>query len=185
VVEGGGRCVQRSADRRPGAPRPSATARDLSLGALTLWLGAFAISAALPSWSASKAASELVNASSGSPATLRSAQSSAKLAAELDPLSDAGLRAEATIAVRRGQLPRARDYLTQAVGREPTDVQAWQQLAEVHVLIGDARGVGVAAQRLLALDPHRPSVQLLRRAPVQLAPPGGSATAVQTPEPAK
>jgi hypothetical protein len=167
------------------ASRPTATARALSLGALTLWLCAFALSAALPSWSASRAASALVRASSGSPATLRSAQSSAKLASELDPLSDAGLRAEATIAVHRGQLSRAREYLTQAVGREPTDVQAWQQLAEVYVLIGDARGAGVAAQRLVALDPHGPSVQALRRARVQLAPPSGSATAVQTPEPAK
>jgi hypothetical protein len=169
----------------PVAPLASATARALALGALTLWLCAFALSAALPSWATSKAASALVNASSGSPATLRSAQSSAKLASELDPLSDAGLRVEATIAVHRGNLLRARTYLTQAVGREPTDAQAWQQLAEVYVLIGDARGAGVAAQRLLALDPHGPAVQVLRRARMQLAPPSGSATAVQTPAPAK
>ena len=84
-----------------------------------------------------------------------------------------------------GRLPRARDYLTQAVGREPTDVQAWQQLAEVYVLMGNARGASVAAQRLLALDPHGPAVAVLRRARVQRAPPAGSATAVQTPEPAK
>jgi predicted Zn-dependent protease len=143
------------------------------------------VSAALPSWAASKASSALVKASIGSPAALRSAQSSAKLASELDPLSDAGLRAEATIAVHRGQLPRAREYLTQAVGREPTDAAAWQQLAEVYLLMGDARGASVAAQRLLALDPHGPSVQLLRRARIQLASPSGSATAVETPEPAK
>jgi len=98
------------------APRPSATARALSLGALTLWLCAFALSAALPSWSASTAASALVKASSGSPSTLRSAESSAKLASDLDPVSDAGLRVEATIAVHLGRLPRARGYLTQAVG---------------------------------------------------------------------
>ncbi len=167
------------------APRASATARALSLGALTLWLCAFALSAALPSWSASTAASALVKASSGSPATLRSAQSSAKLASDLDPLSDAGLRVEATIAVHLGRLRRARDYLTQAVGREPTDTQAWQQLAEVYVLMGNARGARVAAQRLVALDPHGPAVAVLRRARLLLAPPGGSATAVQTPEPAK
>jgi hypothetical protein len=167
------------------ASRPSATARALSLGALTLWLCAFALSAALPSWSASTAASALVKASSGSPSTLHSAESSAKLASDLDPLSDAGLRVEATIAVHLGRLPRARGYLTQAVGREPTDIQAWQQLAEVDVLMGNARGASVAAQRLLDLDPHGPSAALLRRARVQLARPSRSATAVQTPEGAK
>ena len=83
--------------------------------------------------------------------------------------------------MHRGQLTRARGYLTQAIGREPTDVQAWEQLAEVYVLMGDARGAGVAAERLLALDPRGPSVQLLQRAHVQLAPPSGSVTAIQTP----
>jgi predicted Zn-dependent protease len=157
----------------------------LALGSLTLWLCAFALSAALPSWAASKASAALVKAASTSPAALRSAQSSARLASELDPLSDAGLRVEATIAVHRGRLARAHAYLIQAVGRDPTDVQAWNQLAQVYVLMGDTRGAGIAAARLVALDPRGPSVQLLQRAHVQLAPPSGSATAIQTPSPSR
>ena len=91
------------------APRPSATARVLALGSLALWLSAFALSAALPkSWSASKAAGALVAASSASPTALNNAQASARLASDLDPLSDAGLRVEATIALHRGRLAPAR-----------------------------------------------------------------------------
>jgi hypothetical protein len=161
-------------------PQPSATARALALGTLALWLCAFAVSAALPSWAASKASSALVKAASTSPTVLASAQATARLASDLDPLSGAGLRVEATIAVHRGQLGRARGYLVQAIGREPTDLQAWEQLAQVYVLMGDARGAGLAARRLIALDPRGPEVQALRTY-LQSAPPGRRSTAVQTP----
>jgi hypothetical protein len=166
-------------------PRPSATARALTLGALTLWLCAFALSAVLPSWAASKASSALVAASSSSPATLRSAQASAKLASDLDPLSDAGLRVEATIALHRGQPALARAYLVQALRRNPTDVQGWNQLAQAYVVMGDVPGASTAAQRLIALDPHGQEVQVLERAHLASAPPAGSATASQTPLPPK
>ena len=167
------------------APRPSATARTLSLGALTLWLCAFALSAALPSLAAGRAAAALVKASSTSPAALRSARSSAALASDLDPLSDAGLRVEATIALRRARLELARAYLMQAVARDPTDVEAWAQLGQVYALIGDTRGADRAARRLLALDPRGPWVQVLARLQLLSAPPAASVTAIQTPEPPK
>jgi hypothetical protein len=159
--------------------------RVLGLVSVTLWLCAFALSAALPSIAASKASSALVRASSNSPSALRSAQASAALASDLDPLSDAGLRVEATIAIHRSQLARAREYLTQAVRREPTDVQAWSQLGEVDALMGDFRGTNRAAQRLIALDPRGQDVQLLERVRLLSAPPADSATATQTPPAAK
>ena len=49
------------------------------------------------------------------------------------------LRVEATIALHRGRLARSRAYLMQAVGRDPTDVQAWAQLGQVDALMGDVR----------------------------------------------
>jgi predicted Zn-dependent protease len=165
--------------------RSSAAARTFALGALTLWLCAFALSAALPSLAASRAAAALVKASSTSPAALRSAQSSAALASDLDPLSDAGLRVEATVAFHRGRLARSRAYLMQAVGRDPTDVQAWAQLGQVDALMGNARGVESVARRLVALDPRGPWVQVLQRAHVLRATTADSVTAIQTPLPAR
>ena len=116
---------------------------------------------------------------------LRSAQASARLASDLDPLSDAGLRVEATIAVHRGNLVVARAYLSEAVRRQPTDVQAWNQLAVLYALMRDARGAGMAAQRLIALDPRGPEVLVLKRALLSSAPPARSPTAVETPATAK
>jgi tetratricopeptide (TPR) repeat protein len=166
-------------------PRLGPGARGFALASVTLWLCAFALSAALPSLAASKASSALVRASSSSPSALQSAQASAALASRLDPLSDAGLRVEATIAIHRGRLLRARDYLTQAVGREPTDVQAWSQLGEVDALVGDLRGANRAAQRLIALDPRGQDARVLERARLLSAPPADSVTATQTPTTAK
>jgi O-Antigen ligase/Tetratricopeptide repeat len=162
--------------------RSSATARTLSLGALTLWLCAFALSAALPSLAAGRASAALVKASSTNPASLRSAQSSAALASDLDPLSDAGLRVEATIALHRRRLALARAYLLQAVARDPTDLEAWAQLGQVYALIGDTGDAERAARRLLALDPRGPWVRVVARAQLLNAPPAGSVTAIQTPQ---
>jgi hypothetical protein len=177
--------ARRRASAGTPAPRPSATARALALGSLALWLCAFALSAALPGWAASRASGALVAASSASPIALQNAQASARLASDLDPLSDAGLRVEATIALHRGQLSSARAYLSQALGRDPTDLSAWAQLGQVDALMGDVQGASVAAGRLLALDPRGPWVQVVQRAHVATAPPSGSATAVQTPPAAK
>jgi Flp pilus assembly protein TadD len=171
--------------QRGAQPRPSGTARALALGSLTLWLCAFALSAALPSFASSKASAALVKASGTSPTALRDAQSSAALASDLDPLSDAGLRVEGTVALHRGRLRLARAYLLQAVSREPSDVQAWQQLGQVQALIGDARGARFAARRLISLDPRGREARALEGANLLVAPPADSVTAIETPEPAK
>ena len=125
-----------------------------SLAALAAWLCAFALSAALPSISASDASSALINASSASSGALAGAQSDASLASSLDPLSDAGSRAEATIALHEGRLARAHMYLRDAVVRDPTDELAWDQLAALYARVGDTSDAAVAARRVVALDPR-------------------------------
>jgi tetratricopeptide (TPR) repeat protein len=80
--------------------------------------------------------------------------STADLATKLDPLSDEGLKAAATIATHRGLLAAARSYLFDAIRREPNDAGAWEQLAGVDIQLGDRRGLLGAANRALALDPH-------------------------------
>ncbi len=175
--------------RRRDVPKidgPGLGARAMWLGALVLWLCVFALSAALPSLAASRASAALVEAASTSPGALRSAQSSAALASSLDPLSDAGLRAEATVALHRSELARARDYLRRAVGRDPSDGLAWSELAEVDYLLRDTPGATLAEQRLVALDPRGQATQsVLRFALLAAAPPWDSATAGRTPLPTK
>ncbi len=77
-------------------------------------------------------------------------------------MSDAGLRAEAAIALHRGRLARARYYLQEALGRDPSDELAWNELAEVDLFLGEKAGVRQAARRVIALDPRGPSAQQLR-----------------------
>jgi hypothetical protein len=165
--------------------RPSLGSRARWLGALTLWLCVFALSAVLPSLAASKANSALIQAASGSPSALRSAQASAVLASSLDPLSDAGLRAEASVAIHQGRPARARAYLQQAVGRDPTDGLAWNALALTYALLRDTQGATFALQRMIALDPRAQSVQALVRAELLSAPASESVTATRTPLPGK
>jgi hypothetical protein len=133
--------------------RPAPVTRLLWLGALTLWLCSFALSAALPSIAASKANSALVRAASTSPAALKHAQATAALASSLDPLSDAGLLAEATIALHQNDLTRARSYSSEAVQRDPTDGQAWSQLWFDDLAAHDFSGANQAISKVLALDP--------------------------------
>ena len=71
-------------------------------------LAAFAASVIVPRVAAADAARALVEASTGTPAALERALADARRATHLDPLSDAGLRAAATIAVHRGDLTAAR-----------------------------------------------------------------------------
>jgi Flp pilus assembly protein TadD len=151
------------------------------LAASTLWLGAFALSIELPNLAASKASAAVVNASATSPAALARAQSDAQTASAIDPLSDAGLRAEATLALHQGQLGNAQADLQQAVQRQPSDVQAWEQLAYVDVLLRDnTRGLE-AAQHAIALDPQGPNRINYVRAGLLNAPPEFSPTARPTP----
>jgi predicted Zn-dependent protease len=130
---------------------------------VTVWLGLFAVSAALPSLAATKANAALVQASSSAPGTLRAASASATRASSLDPLSDGGLRAQALIAIHQQHLSRARYYLERAVEREPSDELAWDELAEVDQFLGDRAGERTAARRVIALDPRGPNAQAIRR----------------------
>jgi hypothetical protein len=134
-------------------PRSGAGVRALALAALTLVLCVFVASGALPSIAASEARSALVTAAGSSPSALASAEASAELASRLDPLSDAGLLAQATIAEHRRRFDQVRVYLTRATTRNPSDLAAWRYLAGFSQQIGDTAGLRAAASRLIRLDP--------------------------------
>ena len=125
-----------------------------TLAALTLCLCVFAVSAALPSLAASQASSAILAAAGDSSGGVQSAQQQASTAGDLDPLSDSGPRAEATIAQRRLQLKQARAFLLEAVSREPSDSGAWESLAYTDLELGDTAAGTKAAARSLALDPR-------------------------------
>jgi hypothetical protein len=134
-------------------PAPGPAARLLGLAAACALLCSVALSGVVPSVAATKARAALVAASSSSPAALASAQANAAAAARLDPLSDAGLLAEVTIALHRGQLQQPRTYLLEAIRRDPEDVQAWRDLASFEFSIGDLRAAVSAIERVMQLDP--------------------------------
>jgi len=163
-------------------PGPAAGTRTLALGGVTLALCLFALSVALPSLATSKANAAVVTADSSSPGALTRAQASASLAASLDPLSDAGLRVEATVALRRDQPRLARADLLNAVGRDPSDVQAWQSLAGVDLLLADLADARRTLQRVVALDPRSgASVAVSALIGLEQVPPKASPSAVATP----
>jgi hypothetical protein len=171
----------RTAARGDARPRRPAV-RGLGVAAGTLCLVAFAISAVVPRLSARKAAQALVAASSSPAADLRPALAGALAASRLDPLSDAGLRTASTIAVHLGRRAEARRLLLEALRREPTDGQAWQQLAYEDFAVGANAEAVAAAQRAQALDPRGTSARALALgALLTVSPPAGSATAVRTP----
>jgi hypothetical protein len=162
--------------------------RILALGATTLGLCAVALSSVIPSIAATKASAALVAAASGSAPALQHAQDQAALASRLDPLSDAGLRAEASIALQRGQSLLARAYLIEAVSRNPSDENAWNSLAFIDSRLHRYRDALAAAQRAWELDPHGAlgvalGVGLTQQANVMLAPPTDDPTATPTPAP--
>jgi hypothetical protein len=128
--------------------------RILALAVLTLGLCAFALSVVLPDLASDKAAGAEVAAATASRAGLLHAQSSTALASRLDPLSDAGLVAESTIALHRGEPRQARRYLLAAVRRQPTDAHAWVTLAYVDARLRDPQDAVAAARRAVALDPR-------------------------------
>jgi O-Antigen ligase len=133
------------------APGPGL--RMLTIAAATLCLCAFALSAAAPTLASSEVNSALVAAASPSSTSLNQAQASASLASKLDPLSDAGLKLEATIALRRGQTIQARNYLLEAINRQPTDPDAWRNLAFVELSLRQVHAAIEAARHMRALDP--------------------------------
>jgi tetratricopeptide (TPR) repeat protein len=156
--------------------------RLLGVAAGALCLAAFALSVVVPRLAARRAAQALVAASSPRAAGLRPALADALSASRLDPLSDAGLKAASTIAVHLGRRVEARRLLLEALQRQPTDGQAWQQLAYEDFAVGAREEGAAAAQRAQALDPRGTSARALAQgALLTVAPPAGSATAVRTP----
>ena len=161
--------------------RPRLGLRALALAGLTLWLGLFAVSADLPELAASSARRALVEASSNSPHVLAAAQSQAARAARLDPLSDAGPMAEATIALHRGALVRARSYIEAALRRDPSDEFAWAQLSSLDQVLGDRPGVVMASQRIIDLDPRGKLAKYVLEVQLLAASPNDSPSAIRTP----
>lgn len=172
----------------PTAPLPGELggARVVALVAVSaLMVGVFA-SAALPALAASKAGDAVVAAGDArDPAQVRAAGAEAELAARLDPASSDPLVAEAQIAQHQRRYALADQALRTAVARNPSDIDAWEQLGALELNLGDAPGAVRAARRALAIDPRAKLAQALaRQALAAQSPPGRSATAVGTPLPA-
>jgi tetratricopeptide (TPR) repeat protein len=178
VGSGMGRGAVRGSQRGAGI-------RGLALGVCTLVLCAYAISALLPSLAANKASAALTQAGAASSRTqLENALDTAELASRLDPLSDDGLAAAASVSLYLGSPSQARDYLLQAVGRDPSDERAWEQLANLELQLRDVRAAQQAVEHVLALDPRGPEGRQLTLELQELrTPPGDSATATSTPLP--
>ena len=148
----------------------------------------YTLSVVLPSLAATKASAAFTQAgATSSPTQLRQAEVTAELAARLDPLSDEGLRAAASIALYLGHRGQAQRYLLQAVGRDPSDVLAWEDLANLELRLGDARATRQALVRVLELDPRGMGGPIGRQLMLGLqkliTPPNDSATATSTPLP--
>lgn len=166
---------------------PGTGVRALSLGALTFVLCSFTLSVVLPNLAASKASSAVVAAGSSS-ARLAHAQSEAELASRLDPLSDAGPRAEAVIAIHRGALVQARADLLEAIGRNPSDIQAWSALSSTEQSLNELGPALRSAHQVLVLDPQlggKVAATLFDVENLLAVPPRSSATAVRTPLPSR
>jgi O-antigen ligase len=166
-------------------PERPAVTRGIALAIYTFAICVYAISALLPSIAATNASAALTQAGgSSSRAALRSAEGTALFASRLDPLSDEGLKAAASISVYLRQPVQARAYLLQAVRRNPTDELAWEQLAALELGLRDARATRQAAVRVLQLDPRGPiGRQLTLDLEELITPPSDSATATSTPLP--
>jgi hypothetical protein len=156
--------------------------RLLALVACTLMLCAVAISGVTPSLAAGRARDAVLTAAQATPAALASAQASAELASRLDPLSDAGLLAEADVASARHEFATARSVVIAAISREPDDLQAWIQLLGYEEALRDVPAVQAVGARILALDPEgAQSRGLAVQSQLFAIGTSGSATAIKTP----
>ena len=182
AVPRGGSAAVGHAVRVRGEDRRRWRGRALGMATAVLCMASFVASVVIPRLAASRASAALVAASAAPAGGLSPALATALGASRLDPLSDAGLKAAATIAVHRGEPAQARRYLLAAVRRDPTDGLAWQQLAIVDLRAGADREGLAAAQRATALDPEGVGpITLARAAALEVAPPGASASATRTP----
>jgi len=161
-----------------GTPHRKAAVRAGALAVTTLCLAAFAASVIVPRIAAADADRALLLAASGTPRSLDAALAQARRSSQLDPLSDAGLRAAATIQIHRDDFSRARADLTSALARQPSDGAAWQELSYADLALHrDAERI-LAVHRALAADPEGPSaLGTAASAALSLAAPAGSATA--------
>jgi tetratricopeptide (TPR) repeat protein len=168
--------------RRAQVPR----ARVLVLLTVTLVACTVALSARLPAWSEAKSTAALDNLPDNpTDGQLQSAEKQAELASRLNPLDVDSLLAGAIVAERRRHLEDARDYLIEAVRRQPNSNEVWLELARLEAKLGDGAGIRLATERALQVDPESPTAQLLASAAVaQQAPSNDSATAGGTPLPA-
>jgi hypothetical protein len=168
---------------RPGAgtrgrERPNfqrSVLRGSALAGITVCLSLVTLSVELPELAADKASAALVAASGASASAVRGAQAEAAVASQLDPLSDAGPLAQAATALRASQTTRARVYLGEAVARNPSDPQAWEQLALVDFNLRDRQWIA-AVQRAAQLDPMGRYAQGIVARQLQQAPPASSPT---------
>jgi hypothetical protein len=132
---------------RPAAPRA------VALAAAVLVLALAIVSAALPPWADSMADSALLVRTNADDSERERATAKAELAAKLDPTSVRPLFAAASLAEGRGRLVDARDYMLQAVDRQPYSAAAWSRLLRIAILTADRPGAKAAVGRLLQLDP--------------------------------
>lgn len=138
-------------------------ARSLTLAASTAVLCVFVFSGLAPSVASSKASAAVVTASGSSRTAISRARDDAAVATRLDPYSDAGPLADATIAARRGNLPQEEAYMLQALRREPNDLQVWQRLAVIEFLLRNELGLYQSLQHMLKLDPQDATTKALLR----------------------
>jgi O-antigen ligase/polysaccharide polymerase Wzy-like membrane protein len=170
-----------------GEPEPSGLGlRMVGLAAATLLLVSCMVSSALPAWSNSKSENAGIGVTSEpTPEQLERAAAQAELAARLDPLAVRPLFVASSIAQGRGRLLDSRQYLLQAVDRQPNNPETWLRLAALALQLADREGLRKAAHRALELDPYNiVAATLARRAEAYIAPPQLSATATGTPLPA-
>jgi hypothetical protein len=147
---------------------------------------AIAASALLPWLAVSKTndAQDDAGVDSPTPEVLRAAAAEADVAARLDPLSPDPLFASYAIALQRGRVVEARQFLLDAAKRAPNDVRVSTRLAQIALVVADRDGFRQASLRALSLNPRDPRLRrAASRAVAFVAPPGSSATATGTPLP--
>jgi tetratricopeptide (TPR) repeat protein len=145
--------VPRASLASPPARRFHAPARVAALALAIIGMGSFAASAILPSVASSDASSALVAASGTTLRQVQQAESQARTAGSLDPLSDAGPRAGAVVAEHRGDLALARAYLIEALRRQPSDADVWASLAYIDLRVHRPAQALTAARNIIRLDP--------------------------------
>ncbi|HEX6389864.1 MAG TPA: O-antigen ligase family protein, partial [Solirubrobacteraceae bacterium] len=172
----------------PERERGPTTSRVLGVGVATVAACAIAASSLLPWLAVAKTndAQDDAGVDAPTPEILRAAAAEADVAAQLDPLSPDPLFASYAIALQRGRVVEAREFLLEAAERAPNDYRVWQRLANVALLVADRDGYRQASLRALSLNPRDPRLRrAASRAVAFVAPPGSSATATGTPLPSR